>query len=265
MTRRRLVAAPLGILIVAALLAAACGPPRRPSLPTGAGIPFPGFASAYEQAVQECRDVKAITAELALSGRAAGTKLRGRINAGFAAPDDIVLEGVAPFGKPVFVLVGRGGQATLWLPRDDRVLRGEPAEAIVEALAGVALTPVQLRAAVDGCGLGVVSPTAARAYGDEWAALDAPSGTVYLRRLQGRWRVAAAVHDGITVQYGEFAGATPRVVYIRTSTSDLALELSQVDVNVPIDPRAFAIEIPPSAAPLTLQELRRAGPLGEKK
>ena len=265
MTRRRLPAAPLSILIVAVLFATACGPPRRPSLPTGAGTPVPGFASAYEQAVQDCRDVKAITAELALSGRAAGTKLRGRINAGFAAPDDIVLEGIAPFGKPVFVLVGRGAQATLWLPRDDRVVRGAPAEAIVEALAGVALTPTQLRAAVAGCGLGIVSPTAGRSYGDEWAAAEAPSGTVYFRRVQGRWRLAAAVHNGITVQYGNFAGATPSVVYIRTSTSDLALEVSQVDVNVPIDPRAFALEIPASAAPLTVEELRRAGPLGDKR
>ena len=41
---------------------------------------------------------------MALSGKAADTKLRGRIDAGFAAPSRARLEGVAPFGRPVFVL-----------------------------------------------------------------------------------------------------------------------------------------------------------------
>jgi hypothetical protein len=35
-----------------------------------------------------------------------------------------------------------------------------------------------------------------------------------------------------------------------------------VEVNQPIDPAAFAIDIPTDAVPLTLDELRRAGPLG---
>ena len=66
----------------ACVLASACGPPPRPALPTGAGAPFAGFAAAYEQATADCRSVSTITAELGLSGRAGGTKLRGRINAG---------------------------------------------------------------------------------------------------------------------------------------------------------------------------------------
>src|SRR5215210_713880 len=120
-------------------VACACAPPSRPSLPSGAGTPFPGFATAYEQATVECAGVRTITAELVLSGKAGDTKLRGRINAGFAAPGDMVLEGLAPFGKPAFVLSARAEDATLVLPRDERVLRGAPASAIVEALAGVAL------------------------------------------------------------------------------------------------------------------------------
>ena len=199
MTRLRLLAA-AGVV---AVLVSACGPPPRPALPTGSGTPFPGFAAAYDQATEDCRAVTTITAELALSGRAAGTKLRGRINAGFAAPDDIVLEGLAPFGKPVFVLVGRGGQATLWLPRDERVLRGAPPAAIVEALAGVALTPSELRAAVAGCGLGVAAPTNGRMLEGDWAAVDSSAGTVYLRRVDGRWRVGCRrprqPHDPVRV------------------------------------------------------------------
>lgn len=261
MTRLRL----LGAAGALAALVSACGPPARPALPSGSGTPFPGFAAAYDQAIQDCRGVRTITAELALSGRAAGTKLRGRINAGFAAPDDIVLEGLAPFGKPVFVLAGRSGQATLWLPRDDRVLRGAPPAAIVEALAGVALTPSELRAAVAGCGPGATTPTNGRTFNEDWAAVDSAAGTVYLRRVEGRWRVGAAARDNLTIQYGDFSNGRASTVYVRTSVADLALRLSQVEINGTIDPRAFEVEIPRDAVPLSLEELRRAGPLGDRR
>jgi len=258
MTPPRLFAASL-----IAILVAACGPPPRPVLPSGSGTPFPGFAAAYDQATAECGSVNAITAELALSGRAGGSKLRGRINAGLAAPEDIVLEGLAPFGKPAFVLSGRGGQATLWLPRDERVLRGAPPAAIVEALAGVALTPSELRAAIAGCGFGVTVPSGGRMFNDDWAAMDT-AGTVYLRRMDGRWRVAAAVRDALTIQYADFVDGRAATVYVRTPVADLTIRLSQVETNARIDARAFDLEIPPNAQPLSLDELRRAGPLGEK-
>ena len=47
------------------------------------------------------------------------------------------LEAVAPFGPAGFILVTRGEQAVLLLPRDERVVRGESAEAILGALTGV--------------------------------------------------------------------------------------------------------------------------------
>ena len=42
--------------------------------------------------------------------------------------------------------------------------------------------------------------------------------------------------------------------------ADLALRLSQVEINVPIEPRVFDIEVPKDAVPLTLEELRRSDP-----
>ncbi len=262
MKRSGLVA--IGALAILAV-AAACGPPPRPALPSGTGTPFPGFPSAYEQATGDCGSVRTITAEIALSGRAGATKVRGRINAGFAAPDDIVLEGLAPFGKPVFILAGRGREATLVLPRDERVLRAAPPEAIVEALAGIALTPSDLLSATAGCGLGTGAPTAGRTFNEQWAAVDAPAGAVYLRRIDGRWRVAAAVRGDLTVQYADFSNGRAATVYVRTPVSDIVLRLSQVEINVPIDARAFDVQVPSGALPLTLEELRRAGPLGERR
>ena len=251
--------------IAVTIAIAGCGPPARPSLPSGAGSPFPDFATVYEDAVRECSAVTSITAELALSGRAGSTKLRGRIEAGLATPDDIVLEGFAPvLGRSIFVLSGRGGKALLLLTRDNRILRDAEPSAIVEALAGVALSPAQLRSALAGCGLEKISPSAGRAHGNDWAAVEGGGTMVYLRRIDAGWRVAAATRDNLTVQYSDFKAGRPATVFVRTTVADLALRLSQVEINVPIDPRAFALEIPKDAVPLTLEELRRSGPLGDR-
>jgi hypothetical protein len=42
---------------------------------------------------------------------------------------------------------------------------------------------------------------------------------------------------------------------------DLAATVSQLETNVPLDAAAFAVDVPPSALELTLDELREAGPL----
>ena len=205
-----------------------------------------------------------------LSGRAGDTRIRGTIHAGFEAPDGLRLEGVGPFGRTVFVLVGKGTSSTLLLPRDDRVLRNAPPAAIVEALAGVPLGAAELRAALAGCGLGVVQPAAGRMFDEEWAAVDEGETTVYLRQTAGRWRVGAASRGPVTIHYSDFASDRPATVRVRTApaagaAADLTLRVSQVEINVPLAPKVFEIEVPRDAAPLTLDELRRAGPLGDTK
>lgn len=244
-------------------IVSACAP-ARPALPSGPGAPLPGFEAIYAEAVLECRSARTLVAELGLSGRAGDTRLRGRINAGLAAPADIRLEGVA-FGRPVFILAARGGDATLLIPRDNRVVRNEPPEAIVEALTGVALAPADLLAAVAGCGLGAGMPSNGRTFNDEWAAVDVGEGLTYLRRVNGRWRVGAAVRGRLTVLYADFAGGLASTVHMRTgAVADITLRVSQLEINTAIDAKAFEVEVPADAVRLTIDELRRAGPLGDR-
>jgi hypothetical protein len=255
--RRRALA---GCCVLAVLSGCA---PSRPTLPSGPGSAFPGFEAAYEEAVQECRPARSVLAELGLSGRAGDTRLRGRINAGLAAPDSLRLEGVA-FGSPIFILAARRGEATLLLVREDRVVRGAP-QAIVEALTGVALTPAELLAAVAGCGLGAGVPASGRIFGSDWAAVDAGGGLAYLRRIGGRWRVAAAVRGELTILYADFASGLPATVHLRAgNVADITLRVSQLEINTSIDAKAFEVDVPPGAQPLTIEELRRSGPLGER-
>lgn len=245
---------------------AACAP-STPRLPAGDGTPFPGFASAYAQATEHC-NVKSISAVLSLSGRVGSQKLRGRVDAGLAEPDRMVLEAVAPFGKPFFVMGATGGAATLVLPRDGRVLRGAASDAIVEALTGVSLTPEQMRGVLAGCGIPSAAPVGGRTFGDDWASIDTGGGTaMWLRRMDGRWRLVASTQPPIAVHYSDFAPTRPATVRLRATTaggtaSDITLRLSDVDVNVPLDEALFNIAVPKDAVPLTLEELRRAGPLG---
>lgn len=265
MTARGAVTRWLALSLV--LTAAACAP-KRPVLPTGPGTALPDFAAAFASASGECGAVHALTAALGLSGRAGGTKLRGRIDAGFAAPADLRLEGVAPFGKPVFVLVSRDDRATLVLPRDGRVLRDAAPAAIIDALAGVPLGPADLRGIVAGCGLTAGRPDAGRAYPDGWAAVDAGATTTYLRQVDGRWRIAGATRGSLTIDYADFSGGRAETVHVRTApvpggaAADLTLRISQLQINVPLAPEVFEYAVPSDWAPLTLEELRRAGPLG---
>jgi outer membrane lipoprotein-sorting protein len=243
----------------------ACAP-RPPILPTGAGAPFPEFKSAYDEATASCRAITTITASMAMSGKAGTMKLRGRIDAGFEAPARARLEGRAPFGKPVFILVADGTRGTLVLPREDRVLRDAPPDQIVEALAGVRLGPDALRTVVTGCGLTVAEPAGGRVFPNGWAAVSLAEGTVYLRKNADKWEVAAAASGPLTVTYGEYAAGRPSTIRLRGESqganADLTLRLSDVEINTTLHPKVFEVDLPERAVPLTLEELRRAGPLG---
>jgi hypothetical protein len=208
-----------------------------------------------------------MTATLGLSGRAGDQRLRGRIDAGFSAPNEVRLELRAPFGRPVFVLAARDdAHATLVLPRENRALRDAPAAAIVEALTGVSLGPAELRSAIAGCGFSAGAPVQGTAYGD-WLAVDVGEATHYLMQVDGQWRLLASTRGPLTIEYSDFVSGRPSTVRMRTlpasgARTDLRLALSDVDINVPLGPEVFDVEIPGGADPLSLEELRRAGPLG---
>jgi outer membrane biogenesis lipoprotein LolB len=260
---RAAAAAVLGVC----LLVSGCAP-KTADFPTGGGAPLPDAASAYNEATSQCRGVRTLSAELALSGRAGRQKLRGRVLGGFSEPGRVRLEAPAPFGRPVFTLVVRDGMATLVLNRDRRVVRDAPPAALVEALTGVALGPDELRAVIAGCGVGVDEVSSGQSYPGDWVAIQGAQSKSWLRRVAGTWRLVANARDALEIRYDEFASGRPSVVRLRSTPSqgaatDLTLRPSQVEINVPLGGEVFQVEIPDDATPLSLQELRRAGPLGE--
>lgn len=254
-------------ILLVLILSAGCGP-RRVALPADPGTPLPDFAAVHEQATTACRGVRTLTAELSLRGRAAGQRLGGRLIAGFERPASMRMEAVAPFGGPGFVLAARGDEATLLLPRDARVVRGERTEAILGALTGVELGAADLRAILTGCVMPDPVATAGRLHGNGWASIDLGGGaTMFLERADG-WRVRAARRPGWQIEYTPWDGTFPLRVRLRSAGGvevDVTAALTQVEANVDIDPAAFEVEVPAGTEPLSLAALRASGPLGEKE
>ena len=252
------------VCVAATVTATACGP-KRLTLPTDAGAPLPDLQDVHTGLSRACRGARTLTAELALSGHAGRTRLRGRVVAGFERPASMRLEGVAPFGPPVFILVARGGDATLLLPRDERVVTGASPEDVLGALTGVALAPADLHAVLTGCVVPDPTPRGGRVHANGWASIDLDGNAVlYLRRVNGSWQPQAATRQGWDVQYSMWQGDFPRVVVLRSMSGldvELSATVSQLEANVPLDAAAFSVTVPPGTGRLTLEELRDAGPL----
>jgi hypothetical protein len=259
-----------GLLVVAVGLSGCAT--RRLHLPSGDGAPFPGYAQAAQEATFSCRGVRTMSAELGISGRAGREKLRGRATAGIAAPASIRLEGTAPFGPPVFILAAEGARATLLLPRDNLVVTGEAPAAILESLVGLDLGPAELLAVLAGCVVPDPQPSGGRLFSGGWARLDvAGDAALFLQRdARQRWQVRAGIRALLRVEYERDAAGTPVAVRVAvggdaSGGTELRIGLSQVDLNAPLAPEVFRVKVPADAQPMTLAELRQAGPMGARR
>jgi hypothetical protein len=202
---------------------------------------------------------------MSLRGRAGAERLSGNIHVGFERPASMRLEGVPPFGQPVFILGAQGGTAVLLLPRASRVLRGQPAEAILDALIGVNLAPADLQAILTGCVVPNPMPTGGRQHANGWASIDLQDGAkLYLRRTS-RWELRAAQRDGWQLEYRMGQSRFPASVRLTSDSQkvpvDLTAGISDLEANVDLSPDAFRVNVPADAQPLTLDELRESGPL----
>jgi hypothetical protein len=94
---------------------------------------------------------------------------------------------------------------------------------------------------------------------------------VYLRResVASPWRLLVLERHGptdgpIRVEYRDFQSDVPRSIRlastsgVKESSFDLTLALSQLETNTPLGADVFRVEIPQSATPITVDELRRA-------
>jgi outer membrane biogenesis lipoprotein LolB len=253
---------------LAALLISGCAA-KLPPRPVGTPTPDPTAADAFVTATAACKGFRSIEGELSLSGRAGDERVRGRIVTGLESGGAVRLEAVAPFGAPFFILAGRNEKATLILPREHRVLKDTGVADVLERLTGLSLGADDLRLIVSGCLVDRATPADGRQWGSGWKAVTiGPERTAYLRMQNGQPVLTAADYGPWHVDYSEHANGFPRVVRVRRAGDgaiDITARIEQLEVNTPINPLAWVVEIPSDADPMTLDELRSIAPLAEKK
>jgi len=241
-------------------------------LPAGPGAAATDTAAVIAEATAACRGVNSFSAELAASGSVANQRLRGRLLVGLAVPASARVEALAPFGQPVFIFVARDDDATLLLPREDRVLEHGKPDAVLEAIAGVPLDGAGLRATLSGCGT-AAHGSDGRSLGPDWRVVTEGQDEVYIKRdgSSSPWRIVSAIHgagpqkNGVEwrAEYRDFQSGLPRSVRLVSRDPgrfDLRFTLSQVEVNTTLGADVFKVDIPRSARPMTIDELRDARP-----
>ena len=195
--------------------------------------------------------------------------MRGRVLAGLEAGGAVRLEAPAPFGAPFFILAGRNETATLLLPRERRVLKDTAVAAVLERLTGLSLGADDLRLIVSGCLVARATPADGREFPGGWRAVTiGPERVAYLRTVQGRPVLVAADYGPWHVDYSRHAGGFPRVVRVRRAGDtviDITARVEQLEVNTQINPRAWSVDVPSDADPMTLDDLRSIAPLAERK
>ena len=114
-------------------------------------------------------------------------------------------------------------------------------------------------------------PAAASEHGDvlRFAFAD---GVVFARRRPGLTRIVAAETQSFLIEYPDaFAGGSPFPRRVRISREapgadrvDLTIELAQIETNIDLPAAAFTVDVPPGTIPMTIAQLRSAGPLGAR-
>ena len=272
-----------------AFAAGACATTGGLRVPAGPWQADPAAATEMASAFAACRGVRTLSAEIAVRGQVRGTRLRGRVIAGFERGGRVRLEAPAPFGAPIFVVTAVADRTTIWFPRDRRVLRNASFDDVIEALIGFRRSADDLLALLSGC-LGVSAPDVGPVsrQGTGWLMSRLADGTTaYAARDAQHWRIAGGRQDGgpaalawtigydasatgfpslVRLWQGQDAGATggASAASAAPASSALTLQIGQLETNTAIDARAFEAHVPADASPMTLADLRQIGPLADR-
>ena len=222
-----------------------------------------------EPVIEPCRQVRTMELALAINGQTGDRRVRGRVRGALERPASLRLEGLAPFGAPLFVLVSDPpSKAVLVLPRDRQVVTHDAGGDLLERLTGLALEADDLRAVLTGCLVPDPRPVNGRTYRDGWQAFDLEGdATIFLRSVGDLMVVVAGTRPGMTVEYFDHVRGLPRRVRVyatdRAGTvTDFTATLSQVSINIELDPAVFVPPLRNDYAAMTLEQFRgTVGPL----
>lgn len=254
-------------IVPVVLMASGCAA-RVFTPPTGPSVPLTDAPAVWTQVTAACRDAQRYVAELRVQGWVGNREQRiSRTLAGAVTRNDDVFLELQIMGATAFQMAGQLGQATILLPRDERVLRA-PTRDIVAALTGLQWGGRELLDVLSGCVAAPAGDVTGERIGTHARVTLSPSSHAWLRERGGRWALEAAQIADWLVEYRLYEGRWPREVRV-TSTGatplDLRFTLSQVQVNIDLPPATFTLSVPERFIPMTIEELRSLGPLREQR
>ncbi len=252
----------LGLVVLSG--SSACS--RRP-VATGPAVPLPN-----EEAVQLLGDLESsqqsiVRYQAVLKVRGEGPE--GRFSATelvvFERPDRVRLELLATFGSSRWIAVTDGGEITVLFPRSREYLQESAVEDVVSALLGIPLGPEEVMAILAGSGLplGRANPARAERVGERVRVVlssELPDGTdpgerVDIERGQVREAAGSRYRVVYPTDWKQMGRTAPDQIEIASDRIDVLLTVEDLDINVRLDPEAFAISIPDGAARLGVAEI----------
>ena len=261
----------LGLVVLSG--SSACS--RRP-IATGPAVPLPN-----EEADRLLRDLESsqqsiVRYQAVLKVRGEGPE--GRFSATelvvFERPDRVRVELLATFGSSRWIAVTDGGEITVLFPRSREYLQELAVEDVVSALLGIRLRPEEVMAILAGSGLplGRANPARAEWVGERVRVVlsaespavrppkeDGPgppvSERVDIKRGQVREAVGSRYRVVYPTDWKEMGRTAPDQIEIANDQIEVSLTVQDLDINVRLDPKAFAISIPEGAARLGVAEI----------
>jgi hypothetical protein len=257
------------LLAAIVIVTASCAGRAAFVAPRGAGVAAPEAAAAWSAVATACRAIPSYRSEFALTGRIGDRRIRGlasaRLFTALTTNGSIGLEATVS-GQLLFRLGGTTDTATLLLRDPNRVVTARPDE-ILDALIGVPVEPARLLAIVTGCVSTAESIDRAVRHGDVLEILTADA-TLYLTPAAAGWQTRAGRFRDVTVDYFAYDRGLPRELRLATTGATgtavtLDLRVQAVQTGGDLDAALFRVTIPEGAAPISIDELRRVGPLAD--
>lgn len=246
-------------LVLVAIGAASCAA-RMFVPPAGPGAPAPEAAAAWDEATKECRTVTSFAPTMRLGGKVSGASVPGLTVLGAVTADGGIRLQATGGGRTIFELAGTNARATFFWREENKVAIAR-AEELVDALVRLKLGADALLPILTGCVTRTLSVTRSERYG-ELLAISTDASRVFLQQERSGWRAKYAEVHGLAVQYTWQDAAWPREVRIRAQVgtpSEVNLRM-RIDegpiVNPVLGPETFALNVPSTATPMTLDELR---------
>ena len=252
----------LGLVVLSG--SSACS--RRP-VATGPAVPLPNEEADQLLGDLENSQQSIVRYQAVLKVRGEGPE--GRFSATelvvFERPDRVRLELLATFGSSRWIAVTDGGEITVLFPRSREYLQESAVEDVVSALLGIPLGPEEVMAILAGSGLplGSANPARAERVGERVRVVlssELPDGTDPYERVdieRGQVREAAGSRYRVVypTDWKQMGRTAPDQIEIASDRIDVLLTVEDLDINVRLDPEAFAISIPDGAARLGVAEI----------